>query len=200
MLRGETAEARSTLIQGIENSGKSFYRFHAELHLYEGNYVSAAQQIEFATEQEFNDLQESDGEAFLVKAKIYRHAGLADLARDNFNHAKAYFEAELEKNPESYFIYSKLGLAHAGLGNKQQALEYGQKVFKLASQNYSAVNFPFILYDMAVTYTLCDDKESALNTLKELMATHSLYTLEFIKIDPDLKPLLTEPGFKDLNP
>jgi len=51
-----------------------------------------------------------------------------------------------------------------------------------------------------VTYTLCDEKESALNTLKELLTIHSLYTLEFIKIDPDLKPLLSEPGFKNLNP
>jgi len=200
MYRGEIAEARASLIEGIENSGKSFNRFLAELHLYEENYVSAAQQIEFTSKQEFKDLQESDGEALLVKAKIYKHADLADIARENFNNAKAYFEAELKENPENYFNHSKLGLAFAGLGNKQQAIEHGQKALLLATQNFDAVTFPYILYDMAVTYTLCDEKESALNTLKELLTIHSLYTLEFIKIDPDLKPLLSEPGFKNLNP
>ncbi|MEA3460588.1 MAG: hypothetical protein U9R49_01835, partial [Bacteroidota bacterium] len=185
---------------GIENSGKRFNRFLAELHLYEGNFVNAAQQIESATEQEFKDLQESQGDAFLVKAKIYNYAGIADLARENFNLAKAYFEAQLKNDPENYYAHSKLGLAYAGLGNKLLAIEYGQKAFLLGTQTYSAVAFPYILYDMAVTYTISGEYESALITLEELLAVHSLYTLDYIKIDPDLNPLLNEPGFKDLNP
>ncbi len=198
--RGKIDEARATLVQGIENSERSFNRFLAELNLYEGNYVRAAQQIEFAIEQEFKDLQESPGEACLVKAKIHKYAGHAELASENFRLAIAYFEAQLTKNPETYSNHSKLGLAFAGLGKKQQAIEHGQKALSLGIQNYSAFDFPFILYDMVRTYTLCGEYESAFTTLNDLLATHSLYTLDYIQIDPDLKPLLEEPGFKDLNP
>jgi len=198
--RGQIAEARATLIEATENSGKSFNRFLAELYLYEGNYVSAAQQIEYATDQEFKDLEESQGVAFLIKAKIHTYAGHSDLARENFGLAASYFEEQLKENPEDYFAHSRLGIVYAGLGNKQKAVEHGQKAVLLGSQNYSAVGFPYILYDMAVTYTKCNDNDSAISTLNELLNTHSLFTIDYIKIDPDFYPLLNQPGFKDLNP
>jgi serine/threonine-protein kinase len=200
LLRGEIAEARASIVEGIENSKKNFNRFLAELYLYEGNYVSAAQQIEFATDQEFKDLQESQGEASLIKAKIYKHAGLADRAKENFKLAVSFYEEQLKEHPENYFAHSKLGLAFAGLGNKQQAIKHGQKALMLATENYSATEIFFILFDMALTYTNCNEYISALNTLEELLAIHSLFTLDFFKIDPDLKPLLSEPGFQNLNP
>ena len=127
-------------------------------------------------------------------------AGNADLARENFSLAAAYFEALLEKYPEDSHAHGKLGLAYAGLGKKQLAMEHGQKSLELVTQNFSAFDYPFILYGLVQTSTLCGEYDSALTSLNELLATHSLYTLDFIKTDPDLKPLLDEPGFKDLNP
>jgi len=200
LLRGEIAEARASLVDGIENSAKNFNRFLAEINLYDGNIVRAAQQIEFASDQERKDLQESPGDAHLIKAKIYKHAGHADPARENYRLAAAYYENRLEMDPKDYYAHSRLGLAYAGLGNKQQAIENGQQALDLGMENYSATEFPFLLYDMALTYTICNEYKSALNTLEELMAIHSLFTLDFIKIDPDLKPLLNQPGFQDLNP
>jgi tetratricopeptide (TPR) repeat protein len=197
---GEIGKARATVVEAVENTGKSFHRFLAELNLYEGNYISAAQQIELANEQEFKDLQENKGDVFLIKAKIHKYAGNADLAKENFSLAVAYYEDQLSENPENYHAHSRLGLAYAGLGKKQQAIESGQKALELGMQKYSAIGFPFILYDMARTYALTGDHESALNTIQELMNTRSLYTLDFLKIDPDLKPLLAEPGFKNVNP
>jgi tetratricopeptide (TPR) repeat protein len=196
--RGDISEARATLIKGIENSGKSFHRFFAELDLYDGNNLKAAKLIGIATEQEFIDLQESRGEAFLVKAKIYKHAGLSDHARQNFQEAAAFFEAQLKTYPDTYYFHSKLGLAYAGLGKKSQAIEQGRKALSLAAENYTAFGFPGILYDMAANYTLCGEYESAIYTLQELLNTHSLYTLNFVKLDPDLKPLLNESGFQNL--
>ncbi|MBE9517309.1 MAG: hypothetical protein IMY68_02030 [Bacteroidetes bacterium] len=197
---GDVAKARATIVQAVENTGKSFNRFLAELYLYEGNYISAAQQIELADEHEFKNLQESKGDAFLIKAKIHKHAGNEELAKENFSLAVAYFSDQLMLVPVDYNACSKLGLAYAGLGKKQQAIEHGQKALILAAQTYSATGFPFILYDLAQTYALVGDYESALNTIQELLNTRSLYTLDFIKIDPDLKPLLNEHGFKKLNP
>ena len=196
--RGRIPEARAALVEGIENSEKSFNRFLAELNLYEGNYVRAAQQIEFATEQEFKDLQENPGEASLVKGKIHKYAGHEDLARENFSLAASYFEAQLEKYPEDPHAHGKLGLAYAGLGKNEQAIEHGQKALTLGIQNHSAFDFPFLLCDLARIYNLCGENEYALTTLKELLVTHSLYTIEFFKLDPDLKPLFEEPGSKKL--
>ena len=198
--RGEIGQARATLIEAVENSGKSFYRLFAEFHLYEGNYVRAAQQIELVQEQEHKVFGESRGDASLIKAKIYKYAGNTELARGNFTLAAAYFEDQLRKNPEDPYVHSKLGLACAGLGKNQEAIEHGQMALQLGSQTYDAVNFPYILYAVTQTYAICGDYTSALHTLTELLSTHSLYTLAYIIMDPDLKPLLEEPGFRNLNP
>ena len=197
---GDIARARATMVQAMENTGKSFYRFLAELYLYEGNYISAAQQIELADEQEFKNLQESKGDAFLITAKIHKYAGNSDHAKENYSLAAAYYVDQLGKNPEDYYAHSKLGLAYAGLGKNQQAIEHSQKAHMLAAQTYSAISFPFILYDLAQTYAIVGDYESALNTIQEIMNTRSLYTLDFLKTDPDLKPLLDDPGFKNVKP
>ena len=198
--RGKIAEARESIVEAIENTGKSFHRFHAELDLYDGNYVSAVQYIELANEQEFKILQESKGDAFLIKAKIHKYAGHLDQAKEYYGKASEYFSDQLILDPENYHDYSKLGLAYAGLGKKKLAIDNGQKALELGMQNYSGYFFPIILYDMALNYAIIGDHDSALNTIKELLNTRSLYTLDFIKIDPDLKPLLDDPGFKDLNP
>jgi tetratricopeptide (TPR) repeat protein len=198
--RGKIGDARATLLEATENTGRSFFRFLAELDLYEGNYSSAARYIEVANKQEYTDLQESEGDAFLIKAKIYKYAGSTDLANENYSLASAYFLDQIRKNPEDHHAHSKLGIAYAGMGKDKLAIESGQKAFELGMQKFSALRFPFILYNMAQTYAIIGDNESALNTLHELMATHSLYTLDFIKIDPDLKPLLDDPGFKNVNP
>jgi tetratricopeptide (TPR) repeat protein len=198
--RGKIAEARATLADTKAYTGKQFSRFLAELDLYEEKYASAAEHIELATEQEFKDLEESQGKAFLIKAKVYKYAGYSEQAKENYSQAAAYYSDQIKQNPENYNAYSKLGLAYAGMGKDLLAIENGQKALELGMQKYSAIGFPFILYEMARTYALTGEHESALNTIQELMNTRSLYTLDFLKIDPDLKPLLDESGFKNLNP
>jgi len=192
---GNIRDARESVIEAIENTGKSFHRFHAELDMYEGNYVSAAQHIELSNEAEFKDLQESKGDAFLIKAKIHKHAGHLDQAKEYYNMAAVDFQDRITANPEDYLAYSKLGLAYAGMGKGKLALENGHKALEFGMQNYSGYFYPSILYNMALTYTITGDHESALNSIKELLESHSLYTSDFIKFDPDLKPLLDDPGF-----
>ena len=75
-----------------------------------------------------------------------------------------------------------------------------EEAYKLGKKNYNAFDFPFLLRNLVLTYTLADDFENALHTLQELLETRSLFTLEFMKTDPDLKPLLSDPDFKNVNP
>jgi len=188
--KSDITEARIVVVDAVENTKKDFYRLHAELDLYEGHYISAAKKVELADEQEFKALQESKGDAFLIKAKIHKYAGNSGQAYENYSLAAEYFLEQSMLNPKDHHAYSKLGLAYAGMGKKELAIENGKKALELGMQNYSGLNFPFILYHMAQTYAIIGDHKAALNTILELMATHSLFTLDFIKIDPDLKPLL----------
>ncbi len=196
---GNITEARASLFQAEENTGKRYFRFFAELDLYEGKYASAARNIELATDQEYKDLEESEGAASLMKAKIYKYADKQDMAEKHYRLAAEYYMVQVSNNPTNYYARSKLGIAFAGLGENQRAIESSQKALEMAMENYSAVIYPVILHDMAKTYVLTGDSESALKTLNILLDTPSPFSSEFIKIGPYLKPLLPESGSQIAN-
>jgi tetratricopeptide (TPR) repeat protein len=198
--RGKIADARSTVLDAEIQTGFAFPRLLAELDLYVGDFSSAVVRIEQASKQEHKKLEEDTGDAFLIQAKIYFHAGSTGLAKKYYSQAADFFKEQIELQPEEPLLHSKLALAYAGLGNDKLAIENGQKAYKLIKENYNGFDFPFILYKLVLTYTLAEDKENALNTLQELLNSHSLYTLDFIRKDPDLKPLLNDPEFKNVNP
>ena len=97
-------------------------------------------------------------------------------------------------DPEDYYTYSKLGIAYAGLGINQKAMESGRKALELIDNDNEAIMVPFILYNVIQTYALIGDEEAGLNMINELLNRKSLFTLELIKLDPDMKYLLDDPG------
>ncbi|MDX2431560.1 MAG: tetratricopeptide repeat protein [Bacteroides sp.] len=187
---GEISVARSVAREARVNTGKDYSRILAELDLYEGNYSSAVRHIERDREEDINSQANFERDELLVKAEIYKYALKPLQAREYYSLAEQYYSDQIKFDTEDYRSYSKLGIAYAGLGQVQMAIESGQKGLELAKIEYSAVLYPDILYNMAQTYALAGDYTSALLILKELMATISPYTSEFIKLDPEMKHLL----------
>jgi tetratricopeptide (TPR) repeat protein len=202
IIMGRIPEARAVIAEVQQKTGKNYFRILAELDLLEEDYSSAVENIDQAEPQEFIDYGESEGEVNLLKAKIYRHARRPIIARGYYEEAEKFYTNRVQFNTTDYFALSKLGVAYAALGKDQQAMECGQKAIGMARQEdiYSATRFPDCLYDMAQTYVLTGDSESALLTIKELLNTHSLYTYDYLKLDPDMKHLLNDPGIDLSNP
>jgi tetratricopeptide (TPR) repeat protein len=191
---GRIDDARFVADEAKNSTGRSPFRMRAELDLYEGKFADAMKNIELAGAEEFKALGESPGEAYLLKAKIYKHAGEAAKAEENFNRARDYYLASIDSNPAAYFSFIKLGLAHAGLGMYKQAIENGHQAQELMENKISSIHRPSVLYDMAQIYTLTGDYESANTAIDDLLNSYTPYTFEYIKLDPDMKQLLHEPG------
>jgi len=191
---GRINDARYVLDEAERAIGGSFYRIRAELDLYESRFASALENIELAGEEEYRALRESDGDASLIKAKICKHAGEAAKAKGNFSLARDYYLDRITNNPADYFAFIKLGVAYAGLGMGKLAIENGYRALELMKNKASAINRPVILYDMALIYKLTGDYESANKIINDLMNSNTLYTSEYIKLDPDMKQLLNDPG------
>jgi tetratricopeptide (TPR) repeat protein len=197
---GEISVARSVAREARVNTGKDYSRILAELDLYEGDYASAVRHIERDREEDINSQANFERDELLVKAEIYKYALKPIQAREYYGLAEEYYSDQVKFDTEDYHSYSKLGIAFAGLGQVQMAIESGQKGLELARMEYSAVIYPDILYNMAQTYALAGDNTSALLTIKELLATKSPYTSEFIKLDPDMKHLLDGSNLEIPNP
>jgi tetratricopeptide (TPR) repeat protein len=192
---GEISIARSVIREAIENTGKNYSRILAELDLYDGDYSTAVKHIELAIEEESISQARFEWDELLIQAKIYKYAVKPIKAREYYGLAEQYYSDQINFDPEDYHSLSKLGIAYAGLGKDQLAIENGLKGLELAKNEYSAVRFPDIMYNMAQTYALVGEDEAALLILKELLTTNSPYTLEFLKLDPDMKRLLDDLGF-----
>jgi tetratricopeptide (TPR) repeat protein len=191
---GKISTARSVLKDAKANTGKDYFRILAELDLYQGKYSGAIKNIERAKQEESIRHSEFERDVHLIEAKIYKHAAKPIQAKDYYRLAEQYYSDQIKFDTEDYRSYSKLGIAYAGLGKDQLAIESGQKGLELAKKDFSAVRYPDIMYNMAQTFALIGDDESALLILKELLTTNSPYTSEFIKLDPDMKHLLDVPG------
>ena len=191
---GRVNDARRVAGEAEKFTGLASNRIEAELNLSEGMFDRAMKTIELAENDEFTALGESPGEAFLLKAKIYKYAGEEAKSEENFSLARDYYLVSIDSNPADYFAFIKLGLAHASLGMNKQAIENGQRAQELMKNKISSIRRPSILYDLALIYTLTGDYESANKAIDDLLKSNSPYTSEYIKLDPDLKQLLHEPG------
>ncbi len=194
MWEGKISEARKAVREAERISGKKYYRTVALLDFYEGQYNNAAKNIEKATDSDFSNYGESEGDVFLLKAEIYQHAGSVKLTNEYYNKAVAYFRNLVLFETDNYLAFSHLGLACAGAGLVQEAIGYGQQALDLIGLVDDAVNYPTLHYNMIRIYAITEHDKSALDMIKEHLNIPSPFTLAFLKLDPDTGHLLADPG------
>lgn len=186
---GKVAEAKSVAQQAIENTGKTYYRLMAELDLYDARFQEAIFHIEQAKSSEYSELRETEGDMYLLKGKIYHHAGDQKLALHYFNSAADYYQKLILFNPGDFNAHSRLGLAYAGLGLYEKALEHGEAALNLSERKEDALFEPYLLYNMIQICAISNHRETALMYMEELLGRNSPFTRELLKLDPDLKKL-----------
>jgi serine/threonine-protein kinase len=195
---GNIAGARTVILEAEKKTGKEYHSIIAELDLYERKYTRAIENIEKAKTEEFRDYYDSDGDIYLLKAKIYKHAGKPMQAKEYYELAVDYFKNLIMFDPVNVYAHSNLGVAYAGIGMNQEAIENGKKALELMKYKEDVISDPFHLYNVIQTYAIIGENESALNLIKELLDSKSLFTPVFVKYDPDMKNLIHDPIF--INP
>jgi tetratricopeptide (TPR) repeat protein len=193
MWAGKISEARKAVREAGRITGKEFYRIVALLDFYEGQYDNAAKYIDLAKDIEFLNYGESEGDVFLLKAEIYRHAGSEKLANEYYIRAKDYFQNLVLFETDNYWAFSQLGLACAGAGMVQQAIGYGQQALDLIASEEDGLGYPYLHYNMIRIYAIAQQDESASNMIKEHLNIPSPFSLDFLKLDPDTQHLLVDP-------
>ena len=190
---GDLNEARAVVQTAQNNTGKDYYRMLADLDLYEGKFSSAVENTERVTSLESNDMMESEGDTYLIKAKIYKHAGYEEQGIEFYELAKDYYLDLIMFNPEAYLAYSKLGIAYAGTGMKQQAIQSGMKAIELLNKKVDAIVKPYLQYNLIKIYATFGENEYAVILLNELMDRNPPFSIEYVKLDPDMKHLFDDP-------
>jgi tetratricopeptide (TPR) repeat protein len=133
----------------------------------------------------------------LLKGLVYQFMGEAERARISFEAAGLRLE-ELLDEPEAWPYYrTSLGIAHACLGHKEEAIRQGRLGVERLPDPVSG---PIVITDLAHIYVIVGDYDAAMDQIEFLLSIPAgrFMSVPLLRIDPRWGPLSEHPRFQKL--
>jgi TolB-like protein/Tfp pilus assembly protein PilF len=124
--------------------------------------------------------------------------GDEEIARAEFLKARTELEKELRDQPNYAEAICALGLIDAVLGNKENAIEEGQRAVELMPVSKNAVEGPLLIKYLAAIYAWVGDKDRALEQLNQAVHLPSYLSYGQLRLHPIWKPLRDDPQFEQI--
>ena len=128
----------------------------------------------------------------------YELMGETELARSAYDTARKALEEELVTRPDDHRLHSSLGIANAGLGNKEKAIDEGRRGVALYPVSKDALIGPWRLWQLAMILTMLGEKDAALDELERVVALPSEYSVLSLQLDPRWSSLQEHPRFQEI--
>jgi TolB-like protein/Flp pilus assembly protein TadD len=196
---GQLEKAKEFLI----NNEKSFDPFdidaiRARLEFLNRNYEEAIKitqtlkKIEFST-QNFYDTKH------LKLGIMYRANSNDDLAKRNFSIARDTILKKINKSKNDQRLYMALGIACAGMGLKEEALEAGKKALEILDFTKDAHGGADPEMNMVRILVIVGNFNEAMNRLERVIE-HSgrIISVEILKLDPFWDPVRNNAKFQEI--
>jgi serine/threonine-protein kinase len=128
----------------------------------------------------------------------YRFLDRPTEAREAFASAASVLASATARQPEAPLLRVLLGLAHAGLGNKEDAIRAGEAAVRLAAADQ--VLKPLVQQYLAWIHATVGGQDAAIDLLEHLLETDYLQcvTTAHLRLDPTWDPLRDHPRFQAL--
>ena len=200
LMDGNIEQARITILNVMENKiGLDYNQFKYALYLYdiyERKFENARTHIEGIKElnEQFFYMPEA-----LLDALSCRFSGEGVQAKLNFESAKQQLLQKIDTQPQDSRLYSALGLAYAGLGQKANAVREGQRAVELLPMDREAWRGSYRLLDLARIYAMVGEPALAIKTIEKLLASPTdALGVWLLKLDPSWDTLRNEQEFQRL--
>ena len=199
--KGDTIMARQVLDEGFKYkeciSEPLLFESKVMLDIYAGNYQKAlsyiaSKEIDFIQVQFYVNLKS------LLYAKVYALMDKPAVANSYFESARNTLDSMIIRNPEDPRLYSTLGIAYAGMGLKEKAIEAGKRGVEMMPVSREAYRGVFRAEDLARIYVKVGEYNKALEQIESLLKIPSRLSIKLLLLDPDWKPLIDLPEFKKL--
>ncbi|HQW04832.1 MAG: hypothetical protein IPH05_10020 [Flavobacteriales bacterium] len=136
--------------------------------------------------------------AALAEAFLRQRLGETEVARKKYQEAVILLEKELPKHLEDARYHSALGIALAGAGQKERAIQMAVKATELLPYAKDVGYGVMPLYDLAVTYTLVGELDKAFEQLEFNLSNPGYFTVEFLKGDVRYDGVRKDPRYAAL--
>ena len=134
----------------------------------------------------------------VLKAQVYGFKNEDELKIRFYKKAVQIMKVKINEEPNDERYYSTLGLLYAGLGKKQEAIEYGNLGMELLPVSKEAWRGSFRVEDMAIIYTMVGEEEKAIELLDQLLSRPYDLSVTMLNLDPTWDPLRNHPRFLSL--
>ncbi len=147
---------------------------------------------------------ESFDTQFLFIPKELLLAQISGLMRNQqsekayYESARSILETKIKELPEDSRFHSSLGIAYAGLGLKDDAIQEGELATQLLPVSKDAWRGAFRIDDLARIYVMVGEFDAAIEKLEFLLGIPSELTVPLLRLDPAWDPLRDHPRFKKL--
>ena len=135
----------------------------------------------------------------LLFAQLYGLLDQSDLERAHYEAARDLLEERVEEGPDDSRFHASLGIAYAGLGQREAAIREGQLALRILAGNQDE-KLGFRLKDLAQIHVMLGDYDSAVDELERLLSIPAFFTAPYLKLDSTWHPLREHPRFQTLLP
>jgi TolB-like protein/Tfp pilus assembly protein PilF len=199
--KGNTIQSRATIAEAFRfnesTTNPLLIESNVLMDIYDGNYEKAisylsSKKIEFIYVQFYVNLKS------LLFARIYSLMKMQGKAHEYYDSARIVLESKILENPQDPRLYSALGIAFAGLGQKEKAITAGKRGVELMPISKEAYRGVFRVEDLARIYVMVGEYDAAMEQIKLLLAIPSRLSVKFLHLDPAWKPLWNLAEFKKI--
>jgi tetratricopeptide (TPR) repeat protein len=194
---GDVAAARALIEEAPYESDDASTWDWFNHKMLERDYLGALARVEL-TSLDWIELIGFAAPKRLLAGLAYRQLDRPDEARAAFEEARIALEDRLHQRPEDERLHSALGIALAGLGRKEEAIDEGKRGLELLPVSKDALIGPFRLVDLASIYTMVGEADAALDQIEQLLSIPSFFSVRLLELDPMWDPLRDHPRYQEI--
>jgi tetratricopeptide (TPR) repeat protein len=134
----------------------------------------------------------------LLAAFIYDYLNEKESAHKAYQSSVKYLEAMAGEFPDDPRYHSSLGIAYAGIGRKDAAIDEGLNAIELLPMSEDAFYGIQYVIDLSIIYTLIGEYDLAINQIEHLLSVPSWYSITWLDKEIRYEPLKSYPRYNKL--
>jgi serine/threonine-protein kinase len=145
----------------------------------------------------------TDAEGVLFfQAAVASQTGRPDVGRAHYEQAYSALEARTATTGDTAHVAhparGRLGIAAAGTGRMEEAIQLGQQAVDVLPVSKDAVQGPDEVATLADIYIMVGEYDRAIDRIEYLLSISSLMSRPLLEVDPLYDPLRDNPRFQQL--
>ncbi len=135
---------------------------------------------------------------YLAAAGVFGIADHPDVMTSYYDSARVILEARIGTQPDEARFHSELGIAYAGLGQRERAIREGELAVELLPVSREAIWGPDMVRNLAQVYLMLGMFDESVDRLERLLEVPSAMSANWLRLDPLWRDLRDHPKFQRL--